>query len=104
MPRWLENVLARVRVLASAGKVSFTHKALRELADLDLGLDEDDCCGVLKELATTDSTGRIRSTITGEWMYVFKPTVTGTRLYLKLILRDNCIVISFHEEGNEDGT
>jgi len=104
MPRWLENVLARVRELASDGKVSFTHKALRELADLDLGLDEDDCCDVLKDLATSDSAGRIRSTITGEWMYVFKPTVTGTRLYLKLILRSNCIVISFHEEGNDDGT
>ena len=67
------------------------------------GLDEDDCCDVLKELTAPDSAGRIRSTITGEWMYVFKPTVTSTRLYLKLILRRNCIIISFHEEGDEDG-
>ena len=103
MPRWLENVLARVRELASAGKVRFTHKALRELASLDLGLDQDDCCDVLKKLTATDSAARIRSTITGEWMYVFKPTVTSTRLYLKLILRGDCIIISFHEEGNEDG-
>ena len=103
MPRWLENVLARVRELASAGKVRFTHKALRELADLDLGLDEDDCCVVLKELSAPDSAGRIRSTITGEWMYVFTPTVTGTRLYLKLLLRGNCVIISLHEEGDEDG-
>lgn len=40
MPRWLHNVLARVRELASAGKVRFTHKALRELVGLDLGLDQ----------------------------------------------------------------
>jgi hypothetical protein len=87
----------------AGGGVSFTHKALRELADLDLGLDEDDCCNVLKELTAPNSAGRIKSTTTGEWMYVFKPTVTGACLYLKLILRGNCIIISFHEEGDEDG-
>ena len=103
MPRWLQGVLGRVRELASAGRVRFTHKALREVASLDLGLDQDDCCNVLKNLTATDSAGRNRSTITGEWMYVFKPTVTSTRLYLKLILRADCIIISFHEEGNEDG-
>ena len=103
MPRWLQGILGRIRELAGAGKVRFTHKALRELVRLDLAFDQDDCCDVLKKLTVTDSAGRIRSTITGEWMYVFKPTVTGTQLYLKLILRGDCIIISFHEEGNEDG-
>ena len=103
MPRWLQNVLARVRELASAGKVRFTHKALRELASLELGLDQDDACDVLKRLTATDSSGRIRSVSSGEWMYVFKPTVTGARLYLKLILRRDCIIISFHEEGIVNG-
>lgn len=103
MPRWLQGVLGRIRELASAGKVRFTHKALRELVSLDLELDQDDCCDLLKKLTATDSAGRIRSTITGEWMYVFKPTITSRRLYLKLILRGDCIIISFHEEGNEDG-
>ena len=103
MPRWLQNVLARVRELASAGKVRFTHKALRELAILELGLDQDDACDVLKKLKATDSAGRIRSANSGEWMYVFQPTLTGTRLYLKLILRGDCIIISFHEEGIDDG-
>ena len=83
-------------------EVRFTHKALRELSALDLGLDEDDCCALLSELTAADSAGRIKSAITGEWMFVFKPTVIGTRLYLKLILRGNCIIISLHEEGNED--
>lgn len=99
---WVEDILARVRELASAGRVRFTHKALRELTDLDLGLDENDCCDVLMGLTAFDSARRFRSTITGEWMYVFKPLVTSRRLYLKLILRGNCIVISFHEEGDED--
>ena len=81
MPWWLGNVLARVQELASAGKVRFTHKALRELAGLDLESDQDDCCGVLEQLTAIDSAGRIRSAVTGEWMYVFKPAVTSTRLY-----------------------
>jgi hypothetical protein len=103
MQRWLQDVFARIRDLASNHEVLFTHKALRELAALDLGLDEDDRCCILAGLTATDSAGRIRSVITGEWMYVFKPTVTRTRIYLKLILRRNCIIISFHEEGDENG-
>jgi len=103
MPRWLEIVLARVHELASAGKVRFTHKALQELASLDLGMDEGDCLDLLRGLRAPDSVGRIKSTITGEWMYVFKPTVVETRIYLKLILRGDCIIISFHEEDGEDG-
>jgi len=34
-------------------------------------------------------------------MYVFKPKVAGSVLYVKVILRTNCILISFHED--EDG-
>ena len=102
MPRWLMEALARIRELAGQRKVRFTHKALRELATLDLGLDQDDCCDILEGLTVTDSAGRIRSVITGEWMYVFRPAVTGLRLYLKLIVRRDCIVISFHEEENEN--
>lgn len=58
---------------------------------------------MLKKLTATDSAGRIRSAIGSEWMYIFKPTITGTRLYLKLILRRECIIISFHEEDRDDG-
>jgi len=37
-------------------------------------------------------------------MYVFKPRVGETSIYLKLILRDGCLVVSFHEDenGNEE--
>ena len=31
-------------------------------------------------------------------MYVFKPRVGGDTLYLKLILRSECVVLSFHED------
>jgi hypothetical protein len=42
------------------------------------------------------------SAATGEWMYLFKPQVSATILYVKVILRNDCVVISFHED--EDGS
>ena len=34
-------------------------------------------------------------------MYVFKPYVGGRVLYVKLIVRDGCVVVSFHEDEGE---
>ena len=101
MPRWLSKVLTRIRALAAAHNVRFTLKALRELAGLEPGLDEEDACGVLSELTVEDSAGRVASAATGEWMYLFKPPVSETILYVKVILRNDCVVVSFHED--EDG-
>lgn len=98
MPRWLPGVLRRIAELAASRRVHFTLKARRELAALELGLDEDDACDVLARLAPEDSTWRVRSEATGEWMYLFKPTIEEVVLYLKVIVRNDCIVISFHED------
>lgn len=79
-------------------------KARRELAALLLGLDERDACDLLAALAPTDFVERIESVGTSEWLYVFKRTIAATTLRLKVIVRDDCIVISFHEdEGEDDG-
>ena len=98
MPRWLRTVLTRTRDLALARKVVFTLKARRELASLQFGLDEQDACDVLANLSSEDSAGRLKSPATGEWAYVFKPLLAGTVLYVKLILRNDCVVVSLHEE------
>jgi hypothetical protein len=38
--------------------------------------------------------------VTGKWMYVFKLHVEMTVIYVKVILRSNCVVVSFHaDEG-----
>jgi hypothetical protein len=103
LPRWLRGVLTRIHGLAEARKVRFTHKALRELAALGLGLDQDDCCELLQNLSAADFADRIKSEITDEWMFVFKPRGAGMGLYVKLILRGNCVIVSFHEEATEDG-
>jgi hypothetical protein len=95
---WLPRVLTRIRTLANERRVWFTLKARRELALLGNGLDEEDACELLAALTAQDSAGRLRSSATGEWMYIFKPALDDRVLYLKIILRGDCIVVSFHED------
>lgn len=99
---WLPRVLNRIHRLAAANKVRFTLKALREIAELDLGLDEEDVCAVLVRLKAADSAGRLRAVRTGEWLYVFAPTVAGEKLYVKLLVRTECVLISFHEQVDDE--
>ena len=56
---------------------------------------------ILVGLAAADSAGRLLSARTGEWMYVFKPRVAEMLVYVKLVLRADCIVVSFHEEEDD---
>jgi hypothetical protein len=81
--------------------VRFTLKAFQELARLGMGLDEEDACDVLANLTPSDLVGRVGSVRTGEWMYVFKPSVGETVVYVKVVLRADCVVISFHEEEDQ---
>ena len=64
-------------------------------------MDVRDACDVLDSLTADDFAARVESVSTGEWMYVFKPFVAGTNVYLKLILRAECLVVSFHEDEGE---
>ena len=102
MARWLPRALRRIREFAAARKVRFTLKARRELAALEFGLDDEDACDVLANLAAEDSAGRLESAATGEWLYVFKPSLAGAILYVKIVLRNDCIVVSFHEDESGD--
>jgi len=101
MPRWLLSVLTRIHEFALTRRVRFTLKARRELAVLEAGLDEEDACDALASLTAEDSAGRMLSSATGEWMYLFKPLLGGSRLYVKVVLRGECIVVSFHEDEGE---
>jgi Motility quorum-sensing regulator, toxin of MqsA len=100
MPPALADVLRRVRALAAERKLRFTLKAVRELAAL--GLDATDACESLEGLKAADFVKRLVSEATGEWMYVFKPNVGGIPVYVKLILRRGCLVVSFHEDEGGD--
>ena len=101
-PRWLQKTIEQIHQLAQAGQVGFTLKALRELATLELGLDETDICEILAGLKESDFRSRIASTITQEYLYVFSPKVADVEIYLKVIVRTNCVVISFHEDLNNE--
>ncbi len=103
MPPWLPRVLARIHRLAAEGKVRLTAKAAEELKASELGLDERDASNVVHGLRAQESAGRVFSNETSEWLYVFKPWILGTVLYVKLVLRAHCVVVSFHkEQANED--
>ena len=101
MPRWLSRLLRRIHALAGRGRVRFTLKAVRELAAFGAGLDVKDACDVLAALTAGDFVERVESEHADEWMYVFKPSVAGTLVYLKLVLRAECVVVSFHEDEGE---
>ena len=100
--RWTTSVLRQIRGLAAQRKVRFTLKAFQELGRLGMGLDEDAACDVLANLTRSDMVGRLISEKTGEWMYVCKPSVVGVVIYLKVVVRGDCVVISFHEEEESD--
>jgi hypothetical protein len=92
----------RIHELAASGSVRFTLEALRELASLEVGLDEADACELLQRLRATDSAGRLRSSRTRDWLYVFLPRVGRETLYIKVLLRSDCVIISFHEQADDE--
>lgn len=57
---------------------------------------------ILAELSPDDPAGRIESERAHEWLYIFKPDVAGVVLYVKLILRSECVVVSFHQDEGDD--
>ena len=101
-PKWLTGVVEKIHRLASEKRIIFTYKVTQEIEALELGLDFDDVCDVITSLSGGDFHARIASEVTGEWLYVFKPRVGGSIIYVKLILREDCIVISFHEDEDEN--
>ena len=98
----MPGILLRIRTLAAAGRVRFTYKALRELSSLGLGMDEADACDLMAALSARDFSERLLSEHTSEYLYVFKPVVAATTLYLKIIIRGECVVVSLHEDGESD--
>ena len=52
-------------------------------------------------LSRIDAACRLRSARAGEWLYVFKPKVGQWIIYLKVAVRDDCIVVSFHESQED---
>ncbi len=98
MPHWLPSILQRLQDLASRGQVRFTVKALEEIEELSSELSIEEVYFVLANLQQADFVERFVSEKTAEWMYVFKPLVEDEVIYVKVILRTECVLISFHED------
>lgn|SRR5574341_481399 len=103
MPRWLSRAVSRIHRLVADGKVQVTEKAFDELRALPLGIGTDDAYHILEKLTAAECAGRLVSRETEEWLYVFKPRIAGIVLYVKVALRTDCVVMSFHEERDNEG-
>jgi hypothetical protein len=101
-PGGVAAALKRIGDLTLWGRVKFTYKARRELAELRLA--QVDACEVISCLTLEHLVGRLVSEHSGEWLYVFRIEIVGLQVYVKLILRDECVVVSFHEESVPDAS
>ncbi len=97
----IENVIDQIKLLALAGRVIFTAKALYELESMDIGLDSTDVCLLLTTLEKNDFHDRILSKITDEYLYVFIVRISNIEVYLKIMIRQSCVIISFHENRSK---
>lgn len=101
MPPWQHRVQTRLRALADAGRVDFTAKARGEMAAA--GLHPEDILDILTSLGRGERIARMRSGHSGEWLYAFRPSVGWGPLYLKVVLRSGCTLISCHDDTHEEG-
>jgi len=65
---------------------------------LDEPITETEALEILRTLTADNYAQRIKSHVSGEPMHVFKIMQGQLRLYIKFIVRDFCVIISFHED------
>src|SRR5690242_16470901 len=97
---WLSGCLEywlKLRHLQAAARFPLPIRLLESSPSFIL-VDETDVCHLLLDLKISDFKERKHSNITDEWLYIFLISVEDCQIYLKLILRNNCLIISFHED------
>lgn len=102
MPRWLGEVLKAVHRNVRRGTVQVTLKALQEMAALEPSISPAEACQLLEGLDRASFRRRLRSIRSGEWLYVFRTAWCAERVYIKLLLRSGCTIVSFHPEASDD--
>lgn len=100
MASWKAKALTTLRKHLEQNTIQFTEKARSELAALDLY--ELDAVEMMAEFTSSELVDRIQSTSSGEPLYVFKPRLGNSRLYVKMAFRSYCDVISFHPDSGEE--
>jgi motility quorum-sensing regulator/GCU-specific mRNA interferase toxin len=88
--------LSRIRQLVSAGKIRATYSSLTGAAAA--GLDFDAMVDVIGKLNTQDFYKSMTSYADYKtWQDVYRPWLLSRRLYLKLTVTDDVLVVSFKE-------
>jgi hypothetical protein len=100
MPHWLARTLSRIHRMVATDRVRLTRKAQEEARALHLLAEDVE--DLLASLAASHYAARLRSDVTGETMFVFVLLVGDTPMYIKLVLRNECVVVSFHEDAEAD--
>lgn len=69
-----------------------------------LELSQEEATDVLGDLTAAEFHERFASHAPPyDTLYVFKPVAFGLVLYVKIALRTDCVVISFHEDADDEG-
>ena len=85
-----------VRALVEAGKVRSTYSALSGAAAL--GFDFDAMLVIVKALKTADFYKSMTTHADHHlWQDVYRPTTSAGRVYLKLMVTDDLLIVSFKE-------
>ena len=97
-PRSVRTIIAQVHECVARGAVRITLKAQDEMNLLEPLADFEDVLDVLDGLTPNDWERKLVSFESGEAMHVFKPSTVFGVLYVKIVIRAGCIVVSFHED------
>ncbi len=95
MEKWTAHVpLTRVQALRAEGRLRITRSALKG-AD-DLGLDEKGIADVVAALTAADFCKSMTTYADHRvWQDVYRPNTTVGPVYLKVIVIDDVLVVSF---------
>jgi hypothetical protein len=89
--------LSRIKELAESGSVRVVATAMRDA--LHIGFDRQDIIDVIVALDRTDFYKSMTAYHDHTcWHDVYRPITDAGELYVKLILQDNVLVVSFKEK------
>lgn len=94
------HVLRTIHEAVAEDRVLYTVKARAEMGALCI--DETDAAEILSGLSASDYHQTLHSHSTDEQLWVFKPLLFDEVLYVKVVLRERCVVISLHEDRDGD--
>ncbi|MDR2891794.1 MAG: type II toxin-antitoxin system MqsR family toxin [Deltaproteobacteria bacterium] len=89
--------LSQIKKLARQGSIAVVGTAMRDA--LNLGFELSDIIDVIMSLSRTDFYKSMTAYSNSKnWHDVYRPMTDAGQLYIKLILQDDALVVSFKEK------